>query len=101
MEKFTYLEEKVYLTLGDKGKKSKEIQRELGIDSRALEQIVHDLRLKGVRVCSGNSGYWISRGDGKDWEHTKALLWARIKSSYQLLQAMENAPSDDQIRMEI
>lgn len=101
MGKFTYLEEKVYLTLGHSGKKSKEIQWELGIDSRTLEQTVRDLRLKGVRVCSGNQGYWISRGDGKDWEHTKAQLWARIKSSYELLKAMENAPSDDQIRMEI
>ena len=59
------------------------------ISSRDLQNAVRDLRLEGMKICSGDKGYWLWDGKDDSWSHTKAQLKSRIGKLYQLLSAME------------
>ena len=66
------------------------------ISSRELQNAVHDLRMDGVKVCSGDDGYWIWDGQDDSWNHTKNQIKSRIKKLSQMYAAMEGTPLEGQ-----
>ena len=69
----------------------------LNIKPRQLQQAVHDLRMDGVKVCSGDQGYWIWDGQDDSWNHTKNQIKSRIKKLSKMYTAMDGTQIDGQI----
>ena len=69
----------------------------LNIKPRQLQQAVHDLRMDGVKVCSGDQGYWIWNGQDDSWNHTKNQIKSRIKKLSKMYHAMDGTQIDGQI----
>ena len=68
----------------------------LGIDARELRDVVRDLRMDGVKVCSGNAGYWLWDGHDDSWTITKARIRKQAIKEYQLLAVMDGLPIEGQ-----
>ena len=71
----------------------------LNIKPRQLQQAVHDLRMDGVKVCSGDQGYWIWDGVDDSWNHTKNQIKSRRNKLSMLYSAMDGTPLDGQEKM--
>lgn len=69
----------------------------LKIKPRQLQQAVHDLRMDGVKVCSGDQGYWIWNGQDDSWNHTKRQIQSRIRKLSKMYTAMDGTQIDGQI----
>lgn len=75
---------------------AKKIQGLLGIDPRKLRDIVRELRMEHVKVCSGDKGYWLWDGHDDSWERTKARIRSQAAKEHILLMAMDNDVLDGQ-----
>lgn len=80
---------------------AKQFKAILGIDARELREVVRDLRMEHVKVCSGNQGYWLWDGHDDSWNRTKARIRSQAVKEYQLLSAMENEVLDGQQTMDL
>ena len=80
--------------------KTKPICAVLNIKPRELQRAVRDLRMDGVKVCSGDNGYWIWNGEDDTWNHTKRQIKSRIKKLSQMYTAMDNTPLEGQEQWE-
>ena len=78
--------------------RAKDFKKLLGIDPRDLRDIVRELRMEHVKVCSGNPGYWLWDGVDDSWERTKARIRSQAAKEHLLLIAMDNVV-DGQIGM--
>lgn len=78
--------------------RAKEFKKLLGIDPRELRDVVRDLRLDGVKVCSGDKGYWLFNGNDDSWNKTKARIKSQALNELKLLAAMDGVV-DGQIGM--
>lgn len=81
--------------------KSSQLSARMGTKDAETRQIIRDLRLKGVKVCSGADGFWIWNGKDDSWKHTKRTMLSRAYAIYQVWKAMENSPTEEQERWEI
>ena len=79
--------------------KTKPLCAVLNITSRELQQTIHDLRMDGVKVCSGSKGYWIWNGKDDSWSHTKNQIKSRIKELSKMYTAMNGVQLDGQQEM--
>ena len=80
-------------------------QRELealtGIDRRDVRKIIRELRIDGVKVCSGNAGVWIWNGEDTSWSKTKTAIARKAAHTFELLNAIKRAELlEDQITFE-
>lgn len=78
--------------------RAKEFKKLLGIDPRDLRDIVRELRLEHVKVCSGDPGYWLWNGVDDSWKRTKARIRSQMMNECKLLAAMDGVV-DGQIGM--
>lgn len=83
----------------DTPRTQKELEALTGIDRRYIKQIIRDLRLEGLPICSGNEGYWIARSE-EELNRTKARLWHEIGERILLANAMDMRPLEGQMIME-
>lgn len=67
-----------------------------GIKPRELRLIVRDLRMDGVKVCSGDPGYWLWDGKDDSWSRTKARMRSEQKRLNEVLAAMDGQPLEGQ-----
>lgn len=81
--------------------KSKELGAILGTKDAETRAIIRELRLKGVKVCSGAEGFWIWNGKDDSWQHTKKTMLSRAYAIYQVWKAMENSPGEEQERWDV
>ena len=72
----------------DKPIKSIEIQRTYDIKGAEVRQIIHQLRLEGIPICSGPDGYYYPR-DRIEATHTINHLRSRAISLFDIVKAME------------
>lgn len=100
-DKFTYEEEIALSILSKTPIKSSQLGAIMGTKDAETRAIIRELRLKGVKVCSGSEGFWIWNGVDDSWNHTKNQIKSRIKSLYVLYKAMDQEPNDEQERWEI
>lgn len=77
----------------------KELEFLTGIDRRYIKQIIRELRLEGLPICSGNSGYWLAR-TSEELASTKRRLWHEIGERLALVNAMSGYPLDGQLTIE-
>ena len=70
-----------------------------GIKPRELRLIVRDLRMDGVKVCSGDPGYWLWDGHDDSWSRTKARIRSQAAKEHILLMAMDNDALEGQLCM--
>ena len=70
-----------------------------GIKPRELRLIVRDLRLDGVKVCSGDKGYWLWDGHDDSWSRTKDRIRSQAAKEHILLMAMDNDALEGQLCM--
>ena len=70
--------------------RAKEFKALLGIDPRELREVVRDLRMEHVKVCSGDKGYWLWNGHDDSWHRTKARIRSQAAKEHLLLMAMDN-----------
>lgn len=68
----------------------------IGIKPRELRLIVRDLRMDGVKVCSGDPGYWLWDGHDDSWHRTKARMRSEQKRLNEVLAAMDGQPLEGQ-----
>lgn len=101
LDKFTDEERLALSILSTRPIKSSELGAVMGTKDAETRQIIRELRLKGVKVCSGNDGFWIWNGKADSWKHTKNQIKSRIKALYVLWKAMDNSPAEEQERWEI
>lgn len=83
----------------DTPRTQKELEALTGIDRRYIKQAIRDLRLEGVGICSGNSGYWLAR-NSEELASTKRRLWHEIGERLALVNAMSGYPLDGQLTIE-
>ena len=69
------------------------------ISARELQHAIRDLRMDGVKVCSGDKGYWIWDGKDDSWDHTKNQIKSRIKKLSVMYTAMNGSQLDGQQEM--
>lgn len=68
---------------------AKDFKTLLGIDPRELRDVVRELRMEHVKVCSGDKGYWLWDGIDDSWRRTKARIKSQAVKEYALLAAMD------------
>ena len=69
--------------------KTKPLCAVCSITPRQLQTAIRDLRMDGVKVCSGDAGYWLWNGKDDSWEHTKRQLRSRVSKLMRVLIAMD------------
>ena len=69
--------------------KSIKIQRTYNLKGSEVRQIIHQLRLDGVPICSGSDGYYYPR-DRIEATHTINHLRSRAISLFDIVKAMED-----------
>ena len=72
----------------DQPMKSIIIQRKYNLKGAEVRQIIHQLRLNGVPICSGPDGYYYPK-DRIEAKHTINHLKSRAKSLFNVIIAME------------
>lgn len=97
-DKFTHEERIALSILSTKPIKSRELGARMGTKDAETRQIIRELRLKGIKVCSGSDGFWIWNGKDDSWNHTKRQIYSRAKSLIELLKAMNKEPNDEQLK---
>lgn len=97
-DKFTYEERIALSILSTTPIKSKELGARMGTKDAETRQIIRELRMKGVKVCSGADGFWIWNGKDDSWMHTQRQIYSRVKSLLELLKAMKKEPNDEQLK---
>ena len=75
----------------DTPRTQKELEDLTGIDRRDVRKIIQELRLEGVKVCSGNAGYWIWNGKDDSWHRTKMTIISKAASTFKLANAILKA----------
>ena len=93
----SYQADIVLRNLSDQPKKSRDIQRNTGYTDTEIRACVRELRLAGVKVCSGSQGFWLWNGTDDTWLHTKNAIKSRAKQLLELYNAMENMPAEGQL----
>ncbi len=73
-----------------------DIQDSLGCTDSEIRAAVHDLRMKGVKVCSGRDGYWLWDGKDNTWDHTCRHVKSRLISLSRLYSRMTDLPPEGQ-----
>ena len=76
--------------------RAKEFKKLLGIDPRELREVVRELRMEHVKVCSGDKGYWLWNGHDDSWRRTKARMRSEQKRLNEVLAAMDGQPLEGQ-----
>lgn len=89
---------KVQTLLSSAPKTQKELESLTGIDRRDIKRAVRELRLQGVKVCSGSRGYWLAQSDA-EIDRTTARLWHEIYERLELVYAMSNFSLEGQMTM--
>jgi len=67
----------------------KELASILNCSDSEIRSMIHDLRMEGVKICSGYDGVWLWNGEDNSWELTKNHIRSRAMSMITLLRAME------------
>lgn len=67
--------------------KSKDIQEKLHLTRREVSQAVHDLRQKGMIVCSDSHGYYTPK-DEKELVQGYNVLWGKAIGNLSVLKPM-------------
>lgn len=95
------LQEELYalLTTGKKYYCS-DIEDALGCTGSEIRAAVHNLRLKGVKVCSGVDGYWLWDGKDNTWDATCKHIKHRLISLSKLYKGMTDQPLKGQETIE-
>lgn len=92
---FEYIVDTVRAWLTTTPKTQKELESITGIDRRIIRRAIRQLRMDGLKVCSGNDGYWIWNGEDSSWEMTKATIVKKAAHTFELLNAMKAHEGDD------
>lgn len=92
---FDYIVDTVRALLTTTPKTQKELESITGIDRRIIRRAIRQLRMEGLKVCSGNDGYWIWNGEDSTWEMTKATIVKKAAHTFELLNAMKAHEGDD------
>lgn len=96
-DKFTEDERVALSILSNTPIKSSELGARMGTKDAETRAIIRELRLKGIKICSGADGFWIWNGRDDSWNHTKNQIKSRIKALYVLWKAMDTEPNNEQI----
>lgn len=67
-----------------------------GIEERALQQAVQDLRLENIPVCSGDGGYWLWDYKDDSLNQTIRQLKSRIRNQSATIRALEQVQLEGQ-----
>ena len=100
-DRFTEQEKFALAILSTTPIKSRELGAIIGTKDAETRAIIRELRLKGVKVCSGSEGFWMWDGKDDSWTHTKRQIFSRTKALWDLWKAMENAPMEEQVRWNV
>ena len=100
-DKFTEDERIALSILSTTPIKSSELGARMGTKDAETRQIIRELRLKGVPICSGADGFWMWDGKDKSLEHTKNNLKSRAVAIYQVWKALDLIPTEEQERWEL
>ncbi len=87
-------EDKLLNVLTTKPITQRELAEMLGCKDSEIRGMIHNLRMSGVRVCSGYDGVWLWNGIDNSWEITKNHIRSRAMSLLSLLRAMDLAYDD-------
>lgn len=79
----------------DTPRTQKELEDLTGIDRRDVRRLIRELRIDGVKICSGNAGYWIWNGQDESWHRTKLTIIAKGTSTYKLVNAILRAEKNE------
>ena len=71
----------------EKAVKSKELQEQLHLTRREVSQAVHDLRQKGMSICSDTYGYYIPK-NGEELVQGYDCLWGKVIGNLSALKPM-------------
>lgn len=85
-----YLKDTVRAWLTTTPKTQAELEALTGIDRRDIRRIVRELRIDGLKICSGNAGFWIWDGEDASWERTKKQLLRKGANTLELFYAIAN-----------
>lgn len=96
------LEDEIMNALSTEPVSQSELAKRLGANPAEIRAAIHDLRLKGVKICSGQQGVWIWDGEDDSWQRTRMHLRSRAKSLLKLCRAMDLVViREDQILMSL
>lgn len=87
-DKVSDVERQLLNVLSEKPKTAKQLCSFCDCHGSELRAAVHNLRMNGEKICSGQHGYWIWDGESDDWDHTIADIKSRINSLSELYEAM-------------
>ena len=79
----------------DTPRTQKELEDLTGIDRRDVRRLIQELRIDGVKICSGNAGYWIWNGKDDSWHRTKLTIIAKGTGAYKLVNAIMRAEKNE------
>lgn len=97
-----YYKECVTICLSRTPKTQKELEDLTGIDRREVRKIIRELRIEGMKICSGNAGFWIWDGKDDSWERTKRAIIRKAVSGFELMNAIKrNEANEDQLSWEV
>lgn len=96
-----YICDTVKAWLSTEPKTQAELEALTGIDRRTIRLAIRELRMQGVKVCSGNSGFWMWDGEDASWAMTKKTILRKAVHTFELLNAIKaNERDEDQIFFE-
>ena len=94
-------EEKLMRVLTTEPITQKELASLLNCSDSEIRSTIHDLRMEGVKVCSGYDGVWLWNGKDNSWELTKNHIRSRAMSMLTLLRAMELSYDGEQLEVNV
>lgn len=100
MNEREYIKETVRAWLTTTPKTQKELARLTGEHPRRVRMAIGLLRDEGVKVCSGNQGFWLWNGEDESWTRTKSTIKKKALSSLKRYYRMEGLPLEGQITFE-
>lgn len=81
----------------DTPRTQRELETMTGIDRRQVRDIIGLLRDDGIKICSGNKGFWLWNGKDDSYEKTMATMRRKSISTLRRLARMGALPLEGQI----
>lgn len=68
-----------------------ELEALTGINRREIRALIRELRIDGMKICSGNAGFWVWNGEDASWSRTKTSIARKAAHTFELLNAIKRA----------
>lgn len=81
----------------DTPRTQRELEALTGIDKRQVREIIGLLRDDGIKICSGNKGFWLWNGEDDSYLKTQASMRRKAISTLRRAARMGALPLEGQI----